>query len=277
MRIKTAIVVAAGWGTRRLPITKAIEKSMLPIGNRPIIDYIVHRAVLAGVERVIVVVDDRTNSQIESYYADNPVLDKFLTARGKTTAKEQAKTYPDGVELIFHKQRDMNTVYGTAAPVAQVIEHYKLSEHTLVLYGDSFFESEQELVGLTSTIKNPDESAVLLFEVPEENTPLYGIAKVKNDFVVDFVEKPALGLAPSNFASSGYIFAPILLKRVVKYMQENNFGPNEQEYLLTDPVLHSVRAGEPMRFAIAKSDYLDGGSTTGWLAANNLLMGKANA
>ena len=82
MQIKKAIIPVAGWGTRRLPITKTIEKAMLPIGNRPLVDYVVEDCVKAGISEIYIVIDEKPFSQIKNYYEDNAKLYNYLIARG---------------------------------------------------------------------------------------------------------------------------------------------------------------------------------------------------
>ena len=71
MKIKKAIIPVAGWGTRRLPITKTIEKAMLPIGNRPLVDYVVEDCAKAGIEEIFIVIDEKPFSQVTNYYEAN--------------------------------------------------------------------------------------------------------------------------------------------------------------------------------------------------------------
>ena len=83
MQIKKAIIPVAGWGTRRLPVTKVIKKAMLPIGNRPLVDYVVEDCAKAGIEDIYIVIDEKEFSQVKAYYQDNEKLTNYLVARGK--------------------------------------------------------------------------------------------------------------------------------------------------------------------------------------------------
>ena len=83
MNITKAIIPVAGWGTRRLPITKSIEKCMLPIGNRPMVDYVVQDCIDAGITDIYFVVSE-DSSQLQSYYAANAALETYLEAHNKT-------------------------------------------------------------------------------------------------------------------------------------------------------------------------------------------------
>src|ERR1044072_794397 len=85
-----AIIALAGFGTRRLPITKSIEKCMIPIGNRPIIDYVVENCLNAGITDIIFVVGEQS-SQIRTYYGNNEALDAYLQQKGATQQAEELR------------------------------------------------------------------------------------------------------------------------------------------------------------------------------------------
>ena len=82
-KITKAIIPVAGWGTRRLPITKIIEKSMLPVGNRPLVDYSVQELIDAGVTDIYMVISNVEPCQVREFYKDNLALNKYLEERGK--------------------------------------------------------------------------------------------------------------------------------------------------------------------------------------------------
>ena len=88
------------------------------------------------------------------------------------------------------------------------------------------------------------------------------------------VEKPTPEEAPSNLINvSKYVMTPDLLKKIVKYVEENDFGPTEQEYMVTDPIDDFIKNGGVMKVAKTTGEYLDGGSVEGWLHANNVVCG----
>ena len=82
-KITKAIIPVAGWGTRRLPITKIIEKSMLPVGNRPLVDYSVQELIAAGVKDIYMVISNVEPCQVQEFYRDNLALNQYLLERGK--------------------------------------------------------------------------------------------------------------------------------------------------------------------------------------------------
>src|SRR5687767_1023195 len=90
MKIKKAIIPVAGYGTRRLPITKAVEKCMLPVGNRPIVDYVVEDCLKAGITDIIFVVSEQFE-QLQNYYGNNELLEEYLKGKGKTAQLQEVR------------------------------------------------------------------------------------------------------------------------------------------------------------------------------------------
>lgn len=277
MQIKKAIIPVAGWGTRRLPITKVIEKSMLPIGNRPLADYVVEDCAKAGIEDVYIVIDEKPFSQIKAYYEENAKLNDYLVARGKEDKLSLADTSRPGMTIHFFAQKDVDARYGTACPVAQVVEEFNIDEPTVVLMGDDFIynaDGSSDLVRLMELVKEPTDSAMLAAEIDPEKVEKYGVLKVDDGKLSDIVEKPKKEEAPSNLINiSKYIMSPELLQRIVKYCHDNDFGPGDQEYLITDPIFDHIKDGGKIYVKAIQGEYLDGGSAEGWLHANNVVCG----
>jgi UTP--glucose-1-phosphate uridylyltransferase len=275
MKINKAIIPVAGWGTRRLPITKVIEKSMLPIGNRPIVDYVVEDCAKAGIKEIYIVIDEKPFSQVKAYYEQNAQLARYLIARGKEDKLSLIDTRPPGTHIHFFVQKDVDGKYGTAAPVAQVVEAFKIKEPTAVLMGDDFIfnrDGSSDLKRLVKLIKTPEDSALLAVEIPHEDIERYGVLKIENNMLTGIYEKPKKETAPSNFINiSKYIMSAQLLKLVVKYYNSNHFGPRDQEYLITDPIITHIKAKGKIHVLPITGEYLDGGSLEGWLHANNVV------
>lgn len=277
MEIKKAIIPVAGWGTRRLPITKVLEKSMLPIGNRPLVDYVVEECARAGIKEIYLVIDDKPFSQVKAYYEQNPELNKYLIARGKEDKLDLADTKPNGVRLNFFPQKNMATHYGTAVPVAQVIEEYKIDEPVAVLMGDDFIynrDGSSDLKRIIELVKTPKDSAMSAVEIPHDDVEKYGVLKIDDGLLTGIYEKPKKKDAPSNFINiSKYVMSTELLERVVKFYHDNHFGPRDQEYVITDPIIEHIKAGGRIHVLPIRGEYLDGGSVEGWLHANNVVCG----
>lgn len=274
--ITKAIIPVAGWGTRRLPITKIIEKSMLPVGNRPLVDYSVQELIKAGVKDIYMIISNVEPCQVKAFYQKNVALDQYLIDRGKGDRLKLANTLPDDVK-IHYIQQDPAGKYGTAVPIAMAVEEYNINEPVLVFMGDDFIwnpEGESAAESLLNCLQAPEESAILGVEIPREQVDKYGVFSVENGLLTGVVEKPSVKEAPSNLINvSKYIMSPELLQEIVTYTKENNFGPKDQEYVVTDPIESYIKQGGIMRVAPTTGEYLDGGSVEGWLHANNVVCG----
>ena len=275
--ITKAIIPVAGWGTRRLPITKIIEKSMLPVGNRPLVDYSVQELIKAGVKDIYMVISNVEPCQVQEFYKDNLALNQYLTARGKADRLKLAKTLPDDVTIHYTVQNPAGK-YGTAVPIAMVVKEYNLNEPVLVFMGDDFIwnpDGESAAASLINSLEAPTDSAILGVEIDKNDVEKYGVLSAKDGKLVGVVEKPTPEEAPSNLINvSKYIMSPELLQTIVKYVDTHDFGPLDQEYLVTDPIDEFIQNGGVMRVAPTSGQYLDGGSVEGWLHANNVVCGN---
>lgn len=275
--ITKAIIPVAGWGTRRLPITKIIEKSMLPVGNRPLVDYSVQELIKAGVKDIYMVISNVEPCQVQEFYKDNLALNQYLTARGKADRLKLAKTLPDDVTIHYTVQNPAGK-YGTAVPIAMVVKEYNLNEPVLVFMGDDFIwnpDGESAAASLINSLEAPTDSAILGVEIDKNDVEKYGVLSAKDGKLVGVVEKPTPEEAPSNLINvSKYIMSPELLQTIVKYVDTHDFGPLDQEYLVTDPIDEFIQNGGIMRVAPTSGQYLDGGSVEGWLHANNVVCGN---
>ena len=275
--ITKAIIPVAGWGTRRLPITKIIEKSMLPVGNRPLVDYSVQELIKAGIKDIYMVISNVEPCQVREFYKDNLALNLYLKERGKNDRLELAKTLPEGVRIHYVSQ-DPSGKYGTAVPVMLVVEEYKIDETVLLFMGDDFIWNpggESAAETLLRTVGDSNDCAILGMKATDEEISKYAaLSYDNNNLLTEIVEKPAPGTVSTNIASVGkYILNQELLQEIVKYVHENNFGPNDQEYMITDPIETYVKKGGRMHVAVTSGEQLDGGSLEGWVHANNVVCG----
>ena len=275
-KITKAIIPVAGWGTRRLPITKIIEKSMLPVGNRPLVDYSVQELIKAGVKDIYMVISNVEPCQVREFYRDNLALNQYLIERGKEDRLALAKTLPDDVTIHYTVQ-DPAGKYGTAVPIALVVKEYKIDEPVLVFMGDDFIwnpEGKSAAEALLAVVEEPEDSAILGVEIEKEQVEKYGVLSAEDGKLTGVVEKPSVEEAPSNLINvSKYIMSPKLLAEIVEYVDTHDFGPMDQEYLVTDPIEKFIKDGGVMRVAPTSGEYLDGGSVEGWLHANNVVCG----
>lgn len=216
-RVKKAIIPAAGLGTRFLPATKAMPKEMLPIVDKPTIQYIVEEAVQSGIEDIIIVTS-HTKRAIEDHFDTNFELEEHLRRAGKTELLKKVKEAE--VDIHYIRQKEPKGL-GHAVWCAR---KFIGDEPFAVLLGDDIVVAE--IPGLKQLINQYDKtgcSVVGVQTVADEETDRYGIvdpgAKEGRLYEVkQFVEKPKLGTAPSNLAIMGrYVFTPEIFKHLDKH------------------------------------------------------------
>ena len=268
--ITKAIIPVAGWGTRRLPITKAIEKCMLPIGNRPLVDYVVRDCVQAGITDIYFVIN-KGDYQLQKYFSINQDLNAFLTYEGKSEMISLV-TPPQNVNFHYVEQ-PVNGKYGTAVPVGLCMQYIAKGESVAVMMGDDFIynsDGSSELMRLKAATPENGSSMVMV-EIPHEDVSRYGVIQF-NETTHAFekiVEKPTPDMAPSNFINvSKYILSYDVLQLVKTYTDLDVSG----EYYLTEPINQYVLSGGLMQAVPAKGQYLDGGNVHGWLHANEVVI-----
>ena len=268
--IKKAIIPVAGWGTRMLPITKVIEKCMLPIGTRPLVDYIVQDCLAAGIDELIFIVGEQS-AQLEQYYRSNIQLNDYLRRNGKED--KLSLVGPIKAKMHFVTQPSYGK-YGTAAAVALASDYIDEGESAVVLMGDDFIYNRDGSSEVARLIKaTPEgECGLLAVEVPSNEVSRYGVISVDGDGNYQkIVEKPTAEDAPSNLINiSKYILSSQVI-RLCETVEKSARG----EYELPDAINIYVSGGGKMKVVPAVGQYLDGGSPEGWLSANNVVA-KSN-
>lgn len=274
--ITKAIIPVAGWGTRRLPITKIIEKSMLPVGNRPLVDYSVQELIQAGVKDIYMVVSNVEPVQVRAFYRDNLALNEYLVARGKEDKLKKANVLPPDVKIHYVTQDPMGK-YGTAVPIALVLEEYGINEPVFFFGGDDFIWNpggESSAEALLKASEDGAHSAILGVEIDKNEVEKYGVLSADGGHLTGIVEKPTPAEAPTNLINvSKYILTPDLMHRIVEYVDAHDFGPLDQEYIITDPIDEYIQHGGIINVAPTTGEYLDGGSVEGWVHANDVVCG----
>jgi UTP--glucose-1-phosphate uridylyltransferase len=278
MKVTKALILTAGYATRRLPITKAISKLMLPIGDRPIIDYVVQDCIDAGIKDIYIALNDQ-GDQVKAYFGRNVNLEKYLKEKGKTEALKLATTLPNANIHYFSYDQWSERPLGTAMPVIGFMQLFDIAddEQVVIVGADDFIYKPEggSAVGqlIESTEAAGATAGMLCIEVPKDQTSLYGIIEQKNGDFVRIVEKPKPEDAPSSLANiSKYLFDKTMLDQVKVAMK--NVDPVLGEALLTDALNYYVAEGNTIHVVAAKGEYLDGGSTEGWLHANNRVLGR---
>jgi len=270
--ITKAIIPVAGWGTRRLPITKAIDKCMLPVGNRPIVDYVVRDCIKAGIKEIFFVVN-KGSTQLQLYYSDNQQLNQFLEYNRQQDLIELARPPHD---VVFHYvEQDSNDKYGTAIPVSLVVPHLQKGESVLIAAGDAFMHTQDGSSEFSRLIMNTPEggSALLSATVDPQDLSRYGVIDFNEDsgLFERIVDYPQPGQAPSDqISTSIMVLSNEILRRVHEYAQLDVSG----EYYLTSVVSQAAVEGTPIAVVRAQGEFIDCGNVHGWLHANQLVVNR---
>lgn len=232
-KIKKAIIPAAGLGTRFLPATKAMPKEMLPILDKPTIQYIVEEAARAGIEDIIIVTG-RHKRAIEDHFDSQKELEMVLQEKGKSELLEKVQYSTELANIFYVRQKEQKGLGHAISSARQFIGN----EPFAVLLGDDIVESEVPAVKqLIDVYEETGHSVIGVQEVPEADTHRYGIIDplTKNGRqyeVKKFVEKPAQGTAPSNLAIMGrYVLTP----EIFDYLKTQKEGAGN-EIQLTDAI-----------------------------------------
>ena len=207
-KIRKAVFPVAGFGTRFLPATKAMPKELLPIVDKPLIQYAVEEAILAGIETLIFVTG-RNKRAIEDHFDANQELEFALRAKGKHAQADKVRNIlPSNVECIFVRQPEQLGL-GHAVLCA---ERAVAGEPFAVLLADDFLTDYEPGVtsDLVAAFEQSGKSQLSVMEVNGAQISRYGVIDMKGDRMVSgLVEKPNFENAPSNLASIGrYILAP---------------------------------------------------------------------
>jgi UTP--glucose-1-phosphate uridylyltransferase len=277
MKITKAVITCAGFGTRFLPISKTIQKEMLPILNRPTIDYVVEDCIRAGITDIIIVMNAH-NYQPLHYYRENLRLKKYLKKTGKAELYQEIQQIPHKANFHFVKQTDQDP-YGTSIPVKLAKKHVENEEAFLYLTGDDFVYTEDknrcliaELIDLFQ--RSEARAAITCLKIPMEEIHRYGVAEVKHengfDYLETFIEKPAKGQTRSNLANvSKYVLTPEIFA-LIERQQPN---PQNNEYYITDLILEMSHNSKVV-VKNANSHFLNSGEPLTWLKANLMVAGQ---
>jgi len=210
MKVRKAVFPAAGLGTRFLPATKAQPKEMLPLVDRPLIQYVVEEARAAGIERVVIVTG-RGKNAIEDHFDTSFELERMLEDRGKEDLLEQVREVSELAPVAYVRQK---SALGLGHAVLQARDLVG-REPFAVMLGDDIVDAGQPCIGqMMQLFERRGHPVIALQEVPRSETRQYGIVageKVDDRVVAisDMVEKPVPEKAPSNLAIIGrYILPP---------------------------------------------------------------------
>ena len=265
-RIRKAIIPAAGMGTRFLPATKAMPKEMLPIVDKPIIQYVVEEAVASGITDVIIVTSANKRS-LEDHFDYPSELEKYLIAAGKEEQVEEVRRIANMANFIYIRQRGP---YGNASPVTSA-KHIVGDQPFAVLWGDEFITANPpRLKQMVDVYEKYGKAVISAVRIPNPaDVSKYGIADVetvtdKVHRIKRIVEKPKPDEAPSNLAAHGaYIFNPDIFDHL-KALKPGKGG----ELWLVDAINALMKVDDVYAKEIVNGEYFDTGNKFDYLRAN---------
>lgn len=269
MKVKKAIILAAGLGTRFLPISKTFPKEMLPLIDKPILQYLIEEVSLSGIKEIILIISPEKKI-IKNYFRKNKKLEYYLKVRKKKDFLLELKKIEKLPKIHYLFQKKPLGI-GDAILVARK----KISEKEpfAVLFGDDVIISPYPcLKQLIDVFKKYQATVIAVSAVEKKEIPSYGIVKVKKISsrlyqVLDIVEKPKIEEAPSNLAISGrYILLPFIFK-TLKELKSKKLKPSKEIYL-TDAIKFLLKENFPIYAYQYKGDWLSCGNKIGWLLSN---------
>lgn len=275
--VTKAVIPAAGLGTRFLPATKATPKEMLPVVDRPAIQYVVEEAVRAGLHDVLMITG-RNKRALEDHFDRVPVLERQLAEQGKDALLASVlETNELGGDLHYVRQGDPK---GLGHAVLRAKRHVG-DEAFAVLLGDDLIDEKEDLLSrMVEVQERTGGSVVALMEVPREAISAYGAAAIEavegeDGFVkiTGLVEKPAADEAPSNYAVIGrYVLSPKVFE-----VLENTAPGRGNEIQLTDALQTLAQGdgeGESVYGVVFSGRRFDTGDKLSYLKANVILASE---
>ena len=268
MRVRKAVFPAAGWGTRFLPATKAQPKEMLPLVDKPIIQYAVEEAVAAGIEQVVIVTSSQKRA-IEDHFDLSYELEHLLEEKGEIEKLRQIRRISDLANIAYVRQKEQLGLGHAILTCKDVIGH----EPFAVLLPDDVVIADRPAIGqLIHAYERTHASVVAVMQVPDEDVTRYGIVAAETDDshldggrlrrMTAIVEKPTQADAPSSLAVIGrYVLTP----KIFDKLEQTQRGAGG-EIQLTDAIEALMAEQSVYTYEFEGTRY-DAGTTMGWLQA----------
>ncbi|MBI1884911.1 MAG: UTP--glucose-1-phosphate uridylyltransferase GalU [Chloroflexi bacterium] len=263
--VRKAVILAAGHGTRFLPATKAQPKEMLPLVDRPVIQYVVEEAVAAGLEQIIMVTASNKRA-VEDHFDRDPELERLLAAKGENDRLREVKHLADLAHISFVRQKERLGI-GHAVLQARPLVG---DEPFALFFPDDIIESDVPAIGqLIQVYERYGHSVLAVQQLPREEVVHYGVItpepveeRVYN--VLGIVEKPRLEEAPSDLTTVGrYVLKP----EIFPILARTPPGANG-EIQLTDSLGLMLKAGHKIYACQYQGERFDTGRPIGLIKAS---------
>ncbi|OGN98429.1 MAG: UTP--glucose-1-phosphate uridylyltransferase [Chloroflexi bacterium RBG_13_51_52] len=264
MKVRKAVITAAGWGTRFLPITRSQPKEMLPLIDRPLIQYSVEEAINSGIEQVIMVTS-ASKRAIEDYFKHSPELENYLAGKGETELLKRMGEISGMADFCYVLQKEPKGLGDAVLMVKAVVGNEPFA---VILPDDIIDNGIPALKQMLAIYDKYNAGVVAVERVGDEDIRKYGIIKPKkvedNVYqVLSLVEKPEPSEAPSRLGIIGrYILTPAIFD-ILKVTPPGKNG----EVQLTD-ALNTFLKQEKLYAVELEGTRYDAGTPLGWLKAN---------
>lgn len=268
-KVRKAIITDAGFASRYLPITKTTPKAMLPLGNRPIMQFMVEECAEAGIEEIIIVATPEGKPIYEDYFNNNVNrIRKQLATQGKEDRYEPVQHVLDFPKIVVIIQ-DPSLPYGNGSPVASAKKYVEDEEAFLVIYSDDVvFGKQRDAKTLVDKYEaNPEAEAIIMAqEVELSEVDKYGIISFKSgsdDELDNIFEKPNQEETPSQLASYGrYLLRP----SIFEYLAPGNTGKDGE--LWTVDAITKVAEQKKVLVEKTKGEWLTTGDPENYFRAH---------
>jgi UTP--glucose-1-phosphate uridylyltransferase len=270
MKIRKAVITAAGWGTRFLPVTKSQPKEMLPLVNKPIIQYSVEEAINCGVE-LVVIVTAQGKRTIEDHFDRSFELEQVLEQKGETKLAEEIHRLSNMIDITYVRQKEQLGLGHALLSSKRIIGD---EPFILMLPDDLFEQGELVLKEMMRIYQDYHGSVIAVKRVAECDISRYGIVEPRQVCdriyqVTNLVEKPNQADAPSDLAIMGrYVLTP----EIFRMLEVTPPGRNG-EIQLTDALKRLVQR-KPIYAYEFEGERYDAGTPLGWLQTNVALALK---
>jgi UTP--glucose-1-phosphate uridylyltransferase len=262
MSVRTAVLPVAGRGTRFLPVTKAVPKEVLPLVDRPCIEYVVAEAVAAGIEKIVFVTAAGKDALVD-YFQPHSDLEAYLDQTGKRELLAEVRRVSRLAHVVPVRQ---DQALGLGHAVLQARAAVGDGPFAVML-GDDIIDSEVPAIAQLMSAHQAGEAVIALMEVPREDTRRYGVCAgqmvAPNSMrVSEMVEKPDPAVAPSNFAIVGRYILPGDIWEMLAQTQPGAGG----EIQLTDAIAKLATLGR-VEGRVFDGERFDTGNVIGLLRA----------
>lgn len=238
-KIAKAIIAAAGYGTRFLPATKSVPKELLPVVDRPVIEYITEECVQSGIKDIIIVTR-YGSSAVEDYLDSASYLESILVSKGKIDLVNKIRHTYEKANFVFVRQSS-NIPYGTAAPLLSAKSLIDKDENFVFMYGDDLFLSGKPAISqvIDEFLRTESFATIGASMVPESEVCKYGVFEFEDvgdeKILKNVIEKPKEKPYPSNLVNVG---RHVYNQKIFEYIEKTPLNPSDNnEFQLTTAFL----------------------------------------